>query len=86
MRRFFADTFYWIALLVRSDAWHTRVTAFNHTLQCADILFTTDAVILEFLAAFSSAGSYMRQQAVARVEGMLTNPYMRVVEVTRAAA
>jgi predicted nucleic acid-binding protein len=25
----------------------------------------------------------MRQQAVARVEGMLANPYIRVVEVTR---
>jgi predicted nucleic acid-binding protein len=84
MRRFFADTFYWIALLLRSDAWHERVTAFNHTLQRDDTLFTTDAVILEFLAAFSSTGSYMRQQAVARVEGMLANPYIRVVEVTRA--
>jgi len=84
MRRLFADTFYWIALLLRSDAWHARVTAFNHTLQRDDILFTTDAVILEFLAAFSSAGSYMRQQAVARVEAMLANPYIQVVEVTRA--
>jgi predicted nucleic acid-binding protein len=84
MRRFFADTFYWIALLLRSDAWHVRVTAFNHTLQRDDTLFTTDAIILEFLAAFSSAGSYMRQQAVARVEGMLANPYIRVVEVPRA--
>jgi predicted nucleic acid-binding protein len=84
MRRFFADTFYWIAILLRSDAWHARVTAFNQTLQRADTLFTTDAVILEFLAAFSSAGSYMRQQAVARVEGMLANPYIHVVEVTRA--
>ena len=84
MGRFFADTFYWIALLLRSDAWHERVTAFNHTLQRDDTLFTTDAVILEFLAVFSSTGSYMRQQAVARVEGMLANPYIRVVEVTRA--
>src|SRR5438093_11697436 len=84
MRRLFADTFYWIALLLRSDAWHERVTAFNHTLQPDDTLFTTDAVILEFLAAFSSAGSYMRQQAVARVEAMLANPYIQVVEVTRA--
>jgi uncharacterized protein len=83
MQRCFADTFYWIALLVRRDDWHERVTAFNHTLQREDTLFTTDAVILEFLAAFSSAGSYLRQQAVARVEAMLSNPYIRVVEVTR---
>jgi len=68
MQRCFADTFYWIALLVRRDDWHERVTASNHTLQREDTSFTTDAVILEFLAAFSSAGSYLRQQAVARVE------------------
>jgi predicted nucleic acid-binding protein len=84
MRHFFADTFYWIALLLRSDGWHERVTAFNHTLQRDDALFTTDAVILEFLAAFSSAGPYLRQQAVARVEAMVSNPYIQVVEVTRA--
>ena len=83
MRRFFADTFYWIALLVRRDDWHERVT-FNHTLQRDDTLFTTDAIILEFLVAFSSAGSYLRQQAVVRVEAMLSNPYIHVVEVPRA--
>ena len=84
MRHCFADTFYWIALLSRHDAWHERVTAFNHTLLREDTLLTTDAIVLEFLAAFSSAGSYLRQQAGARVEAMLSNPYIRVVEVTRA--
>ena len=81
---FLCRSFYWIALLLRRDDWHERVTAFNHTLQRDDTLFTTDAIILEFLAAFSSAGSYLRQQAVARVEAMLSNPYIHVVEVPRA--
>ena len=60
------------------------MTAFNHTLSRDDVFLTTDAIILEFLAAFSSAGPYLRQQAVARVEVMLSNPSIRVVEVTRA--
>ncbi len=84
MRRFFADTFYWVALLLRRDAWHARVTAFSHTLSREDLLFTTDAVVLEFLATFSTTGPYLRQQAVARVEEMLSNPCIRLVEVTRA--
>ena len=84
MRRFFADTFYWVALLLRRDQWHAPVTAFSHTLRRDDGIFTTDAIILEFLAAFSSAGPYLRQQAVDRVEVMLANPYIRVIEVTRA--
>lgn len=84
MRRCFADTFYWVALLFRRDAWHDRVTAFSHTLTREDVLFTTDAVVLELLAAFSAAGPSLRQQAVARVEEMLSDPSVRVVEVTRA--
>ncbi len=84
MRRFFADTFYWVALLFRRDTWHDRVTAFSHTLSREDILYTTYAVVLEFLAAFSAAGPYLRQQATARVEEMLSDPSVRVVEVTRA--
>jgi predicted nucleic acid-binding protein len=84
MRSFFADTFYWVALLLRRDAWHEQVTTFNHTLRRDNTFLTTDAVILEFLAAFSRAGPYLRQQAVARVEAMLSNPYIRVIEVTRA--
>jgi predicted nucleic acid-binding protein len=84
MRRFFADTFYWVALLVRRDSWHGRATTFSHTLTHADILFTTDAVLLEFLAAISAAGPVLRQRAAERVEDMLTDPSVRVVEVTRA--
>jgi hypothetical protein len=53
-------------------------------LQRADVLFTTDAIILEFLAAFSGAGAYFRQQAATRVEAMWVNPYLHVIEVTRA--
>lgn len=83
MGRFFADTFYWVALLLRRDRWHEQVTAFNHTLRRDDVFFTTDAIVLEFLAAFSSTGPYLRQQAVEQVEAMLSNPYIRVVEVTR---
>jgi hypothetical protein len=51
MRRFFAETFYWIALLVRRDRWHERLIAFSHTLTHEDVLFTTEVVLLEFLTA-----------------------------------
>ncbi len=84
MRRFFADTFYWVALLFRRDTWHDRVTAFSHTLTREDVLFTTDAVVLELLAAFSAAGPYLRHQATVQAEELLSDPCVRVVEVTRA--
>jgi predicted nucleic acid-binding protein len=84
MPRFFADTFYWVALLSRHDTWHERVTAFNRTLRRDDKLLTTDAILLELLAAFSGTGPHMRQQAVIRVEAMFSNPFIHVIEVTRA--
>ena len=35
-------------------------------------------------AAFSDMGPYLRQQAVDRVRRMLSNPSIRVMEITRA--
>jgi predicted nucleic acid-binding protein len=83
MRRLFADTFYWVALLYRRDPWHTRVTAFSTTLMDDDVIFTTDAVFLELLAALSAAGPYLRHEAVLCVDGLLNDPSVRVVEVAR---
>ena len=84
MQRLFADTFYWIALLYRRDPWHERVSAFSTTLLGEDIVFTTDAVFTEVLAALSAAGPYLRQEAVRLVEGLLDDAQVRVVEGTRA--
>jgi predicted nucleic acid-binding protein len=83
MGRFFADTFYWIALLHRRDQWHARVTAFSQTLTDADSLVTTDAVLLEFLAAMSAAGTSLRHEAATRVDDMFEDPSVRVIEMTR---
>jgi hypothetical protein len=40
MRPLFADTFYWIALLNRRDAWYRRVVAFSRTLGTRPFLTT----------------------------------------------
>ena len=82
MRRLFADTFYWIALLYRRDPWHARVTAFSQTLTDADIVWTTDAVFVELLAAVSAGGAHMRHEAVLLVDEWLNDPSVRVVEDT----
>ena len=84
MGRYFADSFYWIALLYRRDMWHEQVTAFSQMLTSHDTLFTTDAVLTEFLAAVSAAGPYMRQRAADRVDEILGDPRHHVVEMTRS--
>lgn len=84
MSRYFADSFYWIALLYRRDTWHEQVSAFSQTLTNDDALFTTDAVLTEFLAAVSTAGPYMRQRAADRVDEILGDSRHQVIEMTRS--
>jgi uncharacterized protein len=83
MRRVFADTFYWIALLYRRDPWHPRVTAFSQTLTDTDSVFTTDAIFTELLAALSAAGAHLRHEAVVLVDELFNDPQVHVVEATR---
>ena len=83
MRRVFADTFYWTALLYRRDPWHPHIAAFSQTLADTDRVFTTDAVLTELLAALSAAGARLRHEAVILVDELLHDPQVLVVEATR---
>ena len=70
MRRYFADAFYWIALLSQRDQWHGRVLAFDAVLRGAP-LYTTDEVLTEFLAFYST--SDLRSHAAAFVQSILSD-------------
>ena len=83
MRRFFADAFYWIALLSPRDQWHERVRVFDATLD-AYHLYTTDEVLTEFLAFYSTANATVRTRAVAFVHAMLDDEDITVIPQTRA--
>ena len=73
MRRVFADTYYWIALLNDKDQGHATVQTVSQTLQGAQIV-TTDEVLSEFLAHFSGHGPAVRQVTTHFVESVLSNP------------
>ena len=84
MRRLFADTFYWIALLIPTDAWHERVLAFSQSVgQCH--LYTTEEVLSEFLTYCSGAGPHTRQQAASLVRSLLNDPTVRVIRQRHAS-
>ena len=83
MRRFFADTFSWIALLNSRDQWHAQVLAFDATLD-AYHLYTTDEVLTAFLAFYSTANPTVRTRAVAFVRAMLDDEDITVIPQTRA--
>jgi predicted nucleic acid-binding protein len=84
MRRFFADTFYWIALSNRRDQWHARVRAFNRTLRTYH-LYTTDEVLTEFLAFCSEGSPHTREQAARFARTILADPQVTVAPQTHAS-
>ena len=83
MRPLIADTFYWIALLNRRDAWYRRVVAFSRTLGIRAFV-TTEWVLAEFLAFYSAAGEVTRQRAAAKTREILQDPRIQVLSPSQA--
>lgn len=83
MRPLFADTFYWISLLNRRDAWYRRVVAFSRTLGTRSFV-TTEWVLAEFLAFYSAAGEVTRQRAAAQTREILRDPRIQVLSPSQA--
>jgi predicted nucleic acid-binding protein len=76
MTEVFADTFYWLALWNRRDAYHDSVARTDHT----GPLVTTDAVRLEVMDAFSARR--FRPAAVHFWEMTTTDHSVVVVELS----
>lgn len=83
MMPLFADTFYWIALLNRRDAWYRRVVALSRILGTQQFL-TTEWVLAEFLAFYSAAGAVTRQRAAAKTRQILQDPRIHVLSPSQA--
>lgn len=77
MRKLFADTFYWAAMLNPKDQWHQEVRRFNHTLDVVQLV-TTDEVLTEFLNFFSGFESTIKQGAAQQVGIILRNSMVQV--------
>src|SRR5579862_6331036 len=82
MKRVFADTAYWIALVHRKDQWHQRALEVSQQLG-STILVTTDEVLDEFLAFFSAFGNPMRVQCARIVRDLMIDPAIVVVPQSR---
>jgi predicted nucleic acid-binding protein len=80
---FFADTFYWNALIFPRDNFHKAVSAFSKSLHAVRLV-TTDEVLGEVLNHFSGLGPYWRGKAAALVQDARGNPDVRVLPQSRA--
>jgi predicted nucleic acid-binding protein len=81
MKRLFADTFYWVALINPNDDWYSRVLGVSNSLGQSQIV-TTEEILTEVLAFYSQAGIRMRQRTVELVDNILNNTKIQVIEQT----
>ena len=81
MKRVFADSHYWIAIVNPHDQWAEAAKAARALLGEA-LIVTTDEVLTEFLAAISIV-KYMRLEAAKMVRSILENPNVKVIPQTR---
>jgi predicted nucleic acid-binding protein len=80
--RAFADTFHWVALADRRDAWHAAARRLAVEHGPAGVV-TTDEVLIEFLAFFAEQGARWREAAVRLVQTVLDSPEVEVVPQSR---
>jgi len=73
MRRVFADTYYWIALLNDRDQGHAAARAISQTLPQPGIV-TTQEVLSEVLTYFCAHGRQVRQTVAAFFRQIVTDP------------
>jgi uncharacterized protein len=70
MKRIFADTFYWTALLNPKDQWYSSVREIQPELTDVQLI-TTETVLIELLNFYSEYGAEMRQTVVDTVRDIL---------------
>lgn len=82
MKRIFADTVYWIALTNSFDQYHAKAVEASSSLENCR-LFTSDAVLTEFLNALADKGPMVRAAAVKMVDAIMKNSGVTVIPQSR---
>jgi uncharacterized protein len=77
MKRVFADTYYWIALLNSRDQGHAAARAISQTLLQVTLV-TTQEVLSEVLTYFCAEGRHVRLTVAAFVRKILNDPTITI--------
>ncbi|MGI9037151.1 MAG: type II toxin-antitoxin system VapC family toxin [Pyrinomonadaceae bacterium] len=78
MKRVFADSFYWIALINPKDQWRKRALEASRNLADVSII-TTDEILIELLNYFAESGEFLRQNAIKDVRAILLNQNVEII-------
>ena len=81
MKRVFADTFYWIALINKSDSWYQPVKSYRVNLEDIEII-TTEEVLTETINFFASFPTPMRAAVSQLVVQIIQDHNIQVIPQT----
>ena len=81
MKTAFADTMYWVAILMPRDPWASSAKSARESLGDVQLL-TTDEVLTEFLALANSREN-LRRQAAKLVRSIFDDPEIEIIPQSR---
>jgi uncharacterized protein len=76
--RYFADTWFWIALINQRDDAHDRAKAINTSIRNSTIV-TSEMVLTELLNSFARKGRLLRDSCAEHARRLQRNSYVRIV-------
>jgi predicted nucleic acid-binding protein len=83
MKKVFADTDYWVAILNPQEQLHPKAKSISAGL-ASNRFVTSEMVLTELLAFYCVKGERLREAAVSLIERMRQNPNMTIVPQTSA--
>ena len=81
MRRIFADSVYWIALINPKDQWRQKSLDASRKAGRFSI-FTTDEILTETLNYFAESGHYFRRTVTREIEKILLDGNIQITDAT----
>ena len=82
MRKVFADTGYWIALLNPNDELHIKAKSVTASLLPNVRIVTSEMVFTELLNGFSKQGSILKKAAVSLINKSFSSPNIDIIPQT----
>ena len=77
MKRFFADTGYWLALILPRDPLRNKAVALSRRIASAEVT-TTQMVLTELINYATGIGLYEREQAISFVRHLQADPSVTI--------
>ncbi|MBP9663679.1 MAG: type II toxin-antitoxin system VapC family toxin [Pyrinomonadaceae bacterium] len=85
MKRVFADTLYWIALINPRDQWRQNALQISQAIDSDSLIVTTDDVLTETLNYFSKGRQELRVKASHEIRAILLNVNIEIVSCSHDA-